>query len=117
MTLFYKIKPPQATEHPYLDAEALARAIAEPTTSSEMIDARIASADEIGATPFATWGMPRRLIVAEIADAFPAVAMTVASQVPLEGFWAVVVAEGSASAVVMLPAAETRAQPITPSLN
>jgi hypothetical protein len=53
-----------------------------------------------------TWGLPRTLAVTLLEDQFPEVARIVAVPVADDGFWVAVVATGSASAALVLPAAE-----------
>ena len=94
-----------------------ARSILETAGAEATIDAVIAAAKSIGATPFSTWPMPRPLVTASIAEAFPDVAAVIAGDVDFGGFWAVVVAEGSASAVMMERPALNQSRPFSPSPN
>jgi hypothetical protein len=80
-----------------------ARSIVETVRSPEEIDAILARAIAIGAEPIASWGMPRELVVAQLRVEFPEVAETIESGGGGAGYWAAIVAEGSATAVAMPP--------------
>jgi 3-oxoacyl-[acyl-carrier-protein] synthase III len=94
-----------------------ARSILETAGAESTIDAVIAAAKSIGATPFSTWPMPRPLVTASIAEAFPDVAAVIAGDVGFGGFWADVVAEGSASAVAMEQPVLNQSRLCNPSPN
>jgi hypothetical protein len=84
-----------------------ARAILETSVSPEEIDSILAGAKATGAEPILTWGIPRDLAVALVGMEFPEVAATVEAEDGPEGYLAVVVAEGSASAI-WRPSIESR---------
>jgi hypothetical protein len=80
-----------------------ARSIVETVRSAEEIAAIVIQAEAIGADPLASWGMPRELVVAHLRVEFPQVAETIEAGGGGEGYWAAIVAVGSATAVAMPP--------------
>jgi hypothetical protein len=84
-----------------------ARSIVETVKSPEEIAAILAQAAAIGGEPIASWGMPRGLVVAQLRVDFPKVAETIEVGGGGPGYWAAIVAEGSATAVAMPPIART----------
>jgi hypothetical protein len=83
-----------------------ARAIAEGAVGGATIEAYLAEGRRLGRSSSVTWSMPRAFAVALLAGGFHVIAEQVA--IPDEDgcYWVVVVARGSASAILMPPIAE-----------
>jgi hypothetical protein len=95
-----------------------ARSIAETIASPRTIALMHQAAEREKVRPVVAWGLPASQVIGLIAAEFPEVAATIASPSGPEGYWAVIVFEGSASAAAMPPVALAPSRrSIDPSAN